>query len=200
MVPQCGPAPCGLQRNDDFRSGPQLGPNREPNGPRPVLRRQSSGPSFGSETHRSRCRPVLRCRKRSQTGPDVEQKLRIEAGGEGRNRFRCRPVLRRRHSGPKFRSPFRVQKASFALQTGERSRQTEPNGPRRGAKVANRGRGVNSERRGGGGRGPDAGAPNSPPDSASQLLLYVWARLARNFATEHRSAVKTILFGSETGT
>ena len=165
-----------------------------------MLRRQNSGPSLGSETHRSRCRPVLRRQKRSQTGPDVEQKLRIEAGGEGRNRFRCRPVLRRRHSGPKFRSPFRVRKASFSLQTGGRSRQKESNGPRRGAKVANRGRGVNWGCRGGSRGVPDPGAPNSPPDSASQLLLYVWARLAPFFATEHRSASKTILFGSETGT
>ena len=44
---------------------------------------------------------------------------------------------------------------------------------------------------------PDPGVPNSPPHSASQLLLYVWARLLGNFATEHRSAAKTIVFFSD---
>ena len=44
---------------------------------------------------------------------------------------------------------------------------------------------------------PDPGAPNSPPRSASQLLLYVWARLLGNFATEHRSAAKTMVFFSD---
>ena len=42
--------------------------------------------------------------------------------------------------------------------------------------------------------------PTSPPGIDSQLLLYVYARLAPFFATEHRSAAKTMLFGSETVT
>ena len=57
-------------------------------------------------------------------------------------RFRCRPVLRRHDSAPKFRSPFRVRKASFSLQTSAPSRKKEPNGLRRRAKVANRCLGV----------------------------------------------------------
>ena len=71
----------GLQRNDDFRSGPKLGEKKQRFRRRPVLRRENSGPRLGAETHRFRCRPVLRREKRSQTGPDVEQKLRIDAGG-----------------------------------------------------------------------------------------------------------------------
>ena len=42
--------------------------------------------------------------------------------------------------------------------------------------------------------------PTSPPGIDSQLLLYVYARLAPVFATEHRSAAKTTLFESETVT
>ena len=39
---------------------------------------------------------------------------------------------------------------------------------------------------------PGPGTSNSPSDIDSQLLLYVWARLALFFATEHRSAAKTV--------
>ena len=70
-----------LLRNDDFRSGPNLAETKHRFRCRPVLRCENSGPSLGVETDRFRCRPVLRREKRSQTGLDVEQKLRIDAWG-----------------------------------------------------------------------------------------------------------------------
>ena len=81
MGDQFAETPCGLQRNDDFRSGPNLAETEHRFRCRPVLRCENSGPSLGDETHRFRCRPVLRREKRSQTGPDVKQKLRIDAWG-----------------------------------------------------------------------------------------------------------------------
>ena len=48
-----------------------------------------------------------------------------------------------RCSFAKFRSPFRSGKASFSLQTGAPSRNSEANGCRRRAKVAKRCGGVN---------------------------------------------------------
>ena len=106
-----------------------------------------------------RCSVAKNGAKRAQTQSKSCESM---PGGEVGNRFRCRPVLRRHDSAPKFRSPFRVRKASFSLQTGAPSRKKEPNGPRRRAKVANRCRGVNwGWRVPGGSRGSQKGPRGS---------------------------------------
>ena len=64
----------------------------------------------------------------------------------------------------KFRSPFRSGKASFSLQTGAPSRNSEANGCRRRAKVAKRCGGVNWGPRALAPLGTPPGTSNSPPD------------------------------------
>ena len=69
-----------------------------------------------------------------------------------------------RCSFAKFRSPFRSGKASFSLQTGAPSRNSEANGCRRRAKVAKRCGGVNWGPRDLAPLGTPPGRSNSPPD------------------------------------
>ena len=69
-----------------------------------------------------------------------------------------------RCSVAKFRSPFRSGKASFSLQTGAPSRNSEANGCRRRAKVAKRCGGVNWGPRDLAPLGTPPGTSNSPPD------------------------------------
>ena len=80
-VPSVASTLTGLQRNDDFRLDPNPGEKKYRFRCRPVLRCENSGPNLADKKCRFRCRQVLRREKRTQTGVDLEQKLRFDAWG-----------------------------------------------------------------------------------------------------------------------
>ena len=154
-----------------------------------------------------------------QTGPDVEQKLKTKSGGE----FEVPGGVPRgaRARGPQFTPPQRF--ATFALRLqpfasefrdgapvcSENDAFPERNGDLNfatehmsAAKTmpGSAESGTRAEISVSLQTGARSPVGNPPPDSASQLLLYVCSRLLWNLATEHRPAAKTMPFLSEKGT